>query len=606
MKRTAIVKKYGLLTIILLAMFLSIAKNLVDYTNYMIQSQQKDFLRLARSMTYGVGQFLDSEKTALDEYFFLDTNTTSWDSQSDWDEEYFQMISEVYLENMPDTRNQVLYVNETGEILMEVRNPQQTVFFEEAKYPHPEELGEKLVFGKALLAAENAYLVPIIKQISHEPERCIVVMINMSEIYQYLDTAIQEEKDNGYVALKNPEGYILYHKNPSQIGLHMVRGRREKYPELNFDYMEQIEKLQAAGEEATYVYDSYWMIEDPPVKKRKKIVSFTPLQLDYEFWLLTLNLDYYAYIDPLQRYMYLGLGFSFLVFLVVGWMLFQLIRGQENQRKMYLENRHLQEMNAAMDELNWERIQRIHAWKLGQVGIMTEKIVHDFNNFLLPIIGYTEFLLEADNLTEQQREDAQKILGYAEKASDMTRRLNQFGRQEQIEVSFGYIDFSEQISEWLDAIKLVCPAEITMDWGQIPQNVQVYGNATQLQEVIWNLCRNAMDAIKKKNDSTEGIIQVGCHVVKRSQIVESRFLSVQERDYLEITVEDTGCGMNEVVIEQIFNPFFTTKKAEGGTGLGLGICHDIVVQHGGEIQVKSVIEEGSCFTVYIPCKLEQK
>lgn len=602
MKKSSYLRKYGILMIVLLALFFLIARNLVAYNDYMIQSQQKEFLRLARSVTYGVKQLLDSEKTALDEYFLqYEENESLQDLSFGQKEAFLKMTMETYLDNMPDRRNQILYTDQNGQVLLDIRNPRQSHFYNEAVYQNPEELGEEPVFGSAVQIAEHAYAIPIIRRISREPERFIVVMMSMSEICQYLDTAIQEEHDNGYVALKNSEGYILYHKNPKQIGLHMVSGRKEKYPELDFDYMEDLERLQLSGEEATYVYDSYWLIENNPVRKRKKIASFTPLLLDHEFWVLTLNLDYYAYIAPLQRYMYLGLGFSFLVFLVVGWMLLQLIRGQEKQRKMVVENRYLQELNAAMEEVSRERMQRIHIWKLGQIGVMTEKIAHDFKNFLTPVIGHAEFLLDAENLTKEQHQDVEKILEYAEKASDMTRQLNQFGRQEQIEVPFHYFDLSVQLSGWFKSIEKLCPKGITMDWSRIPEPIAVYGNSTQLQEVLFNLCKNALDAIQEKQDPEGGTLRVDCQIKKRSEIARSRFLSDEERDYLEIVVSDTGCGMNKSVIEQIFNPFFTTKKAGEGTGLGLGICYDIVIRHGGEIQVASGEGQGSSFTVYLPC-----
>lgn len=594
MKISSYFKKYGILVIVLLALFFLIVRNLVAYNNYMIGSQQKEFLRLARSVTYGVKQLLDSEKTALDEYFP--------ELPPGQKETFLKMAMESYLDNMPDRRIQILYTDEDGEILFDIRNPGQTDFYDGTVWPNPEELGTETVFGRAVRIANHAYAVPIIMQVSDAPKRYIIMMMSMGEIYRYLDTAIREEHDNGYVALKNPEGYILYHKNPEQIGLHMVRGRREKYPELDFDYMEELERLQLSGQEATYVYDSYWLIEDNPVRKRKKIASFTPLQLDHEFWVLTLNLDYYAYIAPLQRYMYLGLGFSFLVFLVVGWMLIQLIRGQEEQRKMTLENRYLQELNAAMEEVGRERMQRIHMWKLGQIGVMTEKIAHDFKNFLTPVIGHAEFLADAKNLTQEQHQDVEKILEYAEKASIMTRQLNQFGRLEQIEVPFEPFDLGAQLGGWLKSIEKMCPEGITMDWSRIPESAIVYGNSTQLQEVLLNLCKNALDAIQEKQNPEGGSLRVDCQIKRRSEIPQSRFLSDEERDYLEIVVSDSGCGMTEAVIGQIFNPFFTTKKAGEGTGLGLGICYDIVIRHGGEIQVASGEGQGSSFTVYLPCK----
>ena len=103
MKKSSYLRKYGILMVVLLALFFLIARNLVAYIDYMIQSQQKEFLRLARSVTYGVKQLLDSEKTALDEYFLqYEENESLQDLSFGQKEAFLKMTMETYLDNMPD------------------------------------------------------------------------------------------------------------------------------------------------------------------------------------------------------------------------------------------------------------------------------------------------------------------------------------------------------------------------------------------------------------------------------------------------------------------------------------------------------------------------
>lgn len=584
--------------IALLLLFFFLLWNFYRYNHYLVESRQREFLRLARSMTYGVHQLLDAEKIALDEYFAEHEKNDLF--LNDGQEQFYEqmnLIMENYLNNLSTRRRQILYTDKMGRILLDVRNAYQDCFYEGEAYPYPEELGDSTVFGKAFLIEEHGYVIPVIKPVKGGQPRYVIVLINMDEICDYLDGAMEEEGDNGYVALKNQEGFILYHKNREQIGLHMVEGRKEKYPDLDTSYLEEAKRRQMTGREASYVYDSYWLSRDPIVM-RKKIASFTPLYRDHEFWVLTLNMDYHAYMDPLQRFMFISLSLTTGVFLIVGWLLWRLIRDQEKQKRMEQENIHLQELNVAMEEISQERMQKLHARKLGQVGVMTEKIAHDFRNFLIPVLSHAEFLLEGENLTSEQKEDVEKILEYAEKASDMTRQLNRIGRKEQVVVPYETFDLSQKLSKWLEAIHETGPDTVRWKIQLTEEPARIYGNETQLQEIIWNLCRNALDAMKESG----GELCITTRVAARSQLGQVPLPEALERDYLVLTVADTGCGMDREIKEQIFNPFFTTKKEGEGTGLGLGVTYDIVVGHGGEIQVESEPGRGSEFCVYLPCR----
>lgn len=589
---------YAICGLVLLGLFVLLGFNFYTYNKHMVQSQQKDFQRLARSAVYGVGNLLEGEKTALDDFLMqFEMEDSTWIEISDTLRRQ-AMLS--YLNSMPGRRNQILYVDENGAVLDDVRSEQQSVFLELDSWPNMEDFDSRTVVGEAVPAAEHAYLIPIVRPVSTASKCYMIVLINMDEIGRYLDQIIADEGENGYVALKNQSGYLLYHTNPEQIGLHMVEGRKEKYPELNMDYLDDLLKLQMTGEEATYVYDSYWLSRDPVVK-RKKISTFTPLVLDHEFWVLTLNLDYRTYTFGIQKYMYLGLGLSFMIFLIVSFLLYRLIKSHEQQQKILLENRHLHELSAAMEEVVQERMQKIHAWKLGQIGIMTEKIAHDLRNFLMPVVGHAEFLLDGDNLTREQRTDAEKIIEYSEKATELVRRLSRYGKNEQIEISYEYFDIGDCLKRWEQDICGVCPEGITIKCGSVPERVQVFGNRTQLQEVLWNLSRNAIDAMEEE---TGGTLTMDAWVLSRADIENADFLGSGNRDYFVIAVSDTGCGMDAALLAHIFDPFFTTKPDDKGTGLGLGICRDIVLQHGGEITVESEPGKGSTFRVYLPCRRE--
>lgn len=264
-------------------------------------------------------------------------------------------------------------------------------------------------------------------------EYYLILLMDMDEIRSYLNRVVEDEEENGYVALKNQERYILSHKNPEQIGLHMVRGRKEKYPDLS--YLDELEAMQLSGKEDTYVYDSYWFGENE-IKKGKKVATFTPMYLDHEFWVVTINLDYQTYMVPLQRFMQKGIGLSACALLLFGVLLFRLNRSGEERKKIIRENRYLQELNEAMGELAREREQRIHARKLSQIGTVTGKIAHDFRNFLMPVMGHAEFLLMDDSLPDKAKQDAEKIMEYE------------------------YFDLVREIPLWMESIAMILPKQI--------------------------------------------------------------------------------------------------------------------------------------------------
>jgi hypothetical protein len=123
----------------------------------------------------------------------------------------------------------------------------------------------------------------------------------------------------------------------------------------------------------------------------------------------------------------------------------------------------------------------------------------------------------------------------------------------------------------------------------------VIANATQLHQVVMNLCSNAIQAMRGG-----GILRV---MLETAELSAERALShgtLETGGYLRLIVEDSGCGMEEATLSRIFEPFFTTKKAGEGTGLGLSLVYAIVTDLGGAIDVKSAPQQGTTFTIYLP------
>jgi len=123
----------------------------------------------------------------------------------------------------------------------------------------------------------------------------------------------------------------------------------------------------------------------------------------------------------------------------------------------------------------------------------------------------------------------------------------------------------------------------------------VIGDATQLHQVVMNLCSNAIQAT-----SAGGTLRVA---LEAAELPAERVLSngtLRAGHYVRLTVEDSGSGMDAATLPRIFEPFFTTKEIGRGTGLGLSLVYAIVTDAGGAIDVRSILEQGSTFTIYLP------
>ena len=560
-------------------------RNILSYHSYLIAQQEKEFLRLARSVKYSVSEMMEEERSAA----------SVLASQIMENRDRAGELMGRYLEQRNGRCSQAMLVNRDGMVLYDLVTPGKKAYFQGKQMPWKGEVplseGEGVHIARAYYSGDHSYLVPYICGIQ-DPETYLVLMMNLDDMSAYLNTVLADE-EKSYVALKTQDGYILSHKNPEQIGLHMVEGRKEKYPDLDFTDYERIMEMQTTGEEATAVYSSYWL-DSEPVVKAKKIASFTPIWLDDEFWIVTLNLNYETYMGPLRRYMFTSLGLVAAILAGSAFMILKYREMQAKEKELELENEYLSELGRSRELLQKEREQKIRAMKTARLGLMTNKISHQFRNFLIPILGYAEFIHDNEELPEEVREDAGSILDYAEKANELTVRLSRMSRSEISEDVKREADLTEQLKQFLAALAKSLPENIVLqeDTDDAPAVTRL--NQSGIQDVFWNIAKNAFDAMKDGGTLTVSSRQAGYR-----ELPQNAAPAPAER-YLNICFEDTGCGMDEETRNSIFTTWFTTKPAGEGTGLGLSVVYDTVSEMGGDVLVDSEPGKGTKFTICFP------
>ncbi len=248
------------------------------------------------------------------------------------------------------------------------------------------------------------------------------------------------------------------------------------------------------------------------------------------------------------------------------------------------------------------------AQKMEAVGILASGLAHDFNNLLSGIIG--SFNLIEILLPDENFKNREKILNYIKVGLESSGRSSQIIKQlmtlsKKSELTLITIDINQSLRHILDICKNSFPKSVILDF-RIDENVlYVMADPVQIEQVLLNLCINASHAmtIMKRDDEPQGgTLTVTSTVLNSSDLTgQIPAGSITLEKWLRIDITDTGVGMSEEIQDKLFAPFFSTKKQDEGTGLGLATSYNIVRQHKGFIKVKSEAGRGSVFSMFIPC-----
>ena len=239
--------------------------------------------------------------------------------------------------------------------------------------------------------------------------------------------------------------------------------------------------------------------------------------------------------------------------------------------------------------------QLYQAQKMESVGQLAGGIAHDFNNVLAVIVGHGELL--RDHLANQPAalDDLQTMLRGAQRATDLVQQILAFSRKTKHEMT--PILLQTVVREALKFLRATVPSSIEIAPRISADLPLVLADATQIHQVIMNLCTNAAFAMK---DAANGRLEVRLESIHADAEFAIMHTGLRDGEYVRLSVSDTGHGMDEATQKHIFEPFFTTKSQSEGTGLGLSVVHGIIKAHNGGIYVYSRPGEGTIFHIYLP------
>jgi len=250
-----------------------------------------------------------------------------------------------------------------------------------------------------------------------------------------------------------------------------------------------------------------------------------------------------------------------------------------------------------------KRMEKIlkQAQKMEAISTLSSGIAHDFNNILSIIIGYSE-MAAMEKQTENSTIGAclEKINAAAFRARELVQNLLTFCRQ--TEQKKTHIKISPILKYVLNYFKTSFPSAIEIKKEIQEETGMVLADPAQIHQLILNLCQNAGQAMIENG----GTLKVSLKQIFLDSKKIFEYPNMVSGHYVSILIQDKGPGMDQEIVERIFDPYFTTKEPGEGTGLGLAVAHGIAVSHGGTILVESQPGSGSSFEVLLPCRQTER
>ena len=232
--------------------------------------------------------------------------------------------------------------------------------------------------------------------------------------------------------------------------------------------------------------------------------------------------------------------------------------------------------------------------KLEAIGTLAAGIAHDFNNILAAIVGYAELISWEVRRGSKAERNLQELLKASGRARDLVQQILTFSRESRQERK--PLEIKPVVKESLKLLRASLPSSIEIR-EEIENDIgKIEADPTQIHQILMNLCTNAGHAMRKNG----GLLKVSLSNVDMDASTGAQYPNMLPGPFIRLSVSDTGHGMSPEVLERIFDPYFTTKDVDEGTGLGLAVVHGIIESYRGAITVYSEPGNGTTFHVYFP------
>ena len=418
----------------------------------------------------------------------------------------------------------------------------------------------EVVVGPIEQTEGRTYVLYMMKTISVKGKITgyVRVQLDLDEIY---------EEEQALSALKTENGRYCIVQNES--GETVMPGTYEK---------EDISISHITGNDSTvkWVYEAI----SGSLKNTKKLIACETITIGEEKLFLYIIENYNELVNPLER---ISLYFSLIGILLVAIAISFIYKLQEHHKKETLlvkELQHEKTLNETMKKQEGLMKKYNHSKTLG---VLTGAIAHEFNNLMTPIVLYAELLEENEIVQKEMPDEINELKTSAVRCGELARQLLDYSRQGKAEKVLTDYDAVYAMHEAINIVKKILPENVVLQESICKTPYKIRGQVGSLNQIVLNLATNAV------------------HAMKNGGVLKIEFgLSTDDDKFVRLIVEDTGEGIPTEIRQKVFQPFFTTKKANEGTGIGLTVVRRLAEEHRGIVRVKTEIGKGTIFIVDFP------
>ena len=579
----------GLLSALLFAVY-----NTYDaYTQMMIAQQQQHLLITARAVSQNLSLYLSEQLRNVE----ILTQTPGFLTQfhtyyETGDQKGLKEYVLSYMLSQNQGVSRLYLLNQNGD---EVFRYNQYPFLEsfDESVLHLDQLaeGRQTGLGSAFRISPQHYGLTMVNSITDGSDYlgAVVSVLDMDALYQQYMAPLQGTVD---IIVKNERGTVIMHPESEMLTFNYFRDIQGLDTLPEYESLWDMLQLQYQQEEGVAIYRA---CSGGILPEREEISAFSRMNLSGTSWYISAVMPYSQVVrmvnENLNRFAFLVT----VIFVLIASSILIIYGLQKNRQKLQIETRYLRDMNRTLEELHESREQVRHYQKLQTIGALAGGIVHEFNNLLTPIMGYSEFLKQQLGPENEYYEDIDEIYKAGGRAKEIVDQILPFSRRETDSTQYNVVNLNAVIWDALKMVRMLLPSSVRLVVKPYSGPINIYGSATQIHQVLLNLCTNAYQAM----EVTGGTLTVATRRVFQDQLPE-QYHPVAEGEFVRLEVSDTGCGIPPEMLSRIFDPFFTTKAAGDGTGLGLSVVQNILISHGGFIEAESTVGRGSRFLVYLP------
>lgn len=579
----------GLLSALLFAVY-----NTYDaYTQMMIAQQQQHLLITARAVSQNLSLYLSEQLRNVE----ILTQTPGFLTQfhtyyETGDQKGLKEYVLSYMLSQNQGVSRLYLLDQDGD---EVFRYNQYPFLEsfDESVLHLDQLaeGRQTGLGSAFRISPQHYGLTMVNSITDGSDYlgAVVSVLDMDALYQQYMAPLQGTVD---IIVKNERGTVIMHPESEMLTFNYFRDIQGLDTLPEYESLWDMLQLQYQQEEGAAIYRA---CSGGILPEREEISAFSRMNLSGTSWYISAVMPYSQVVrmvnENLNRFAFLVT----VIFVLIASSILIIYGLQKNRQKLQIETRYLRDMNRTLEELHESREQVRHYQKLQTIGALAGGIVHEFNNLLTPIMGYSEFLKQQLGPENEYYEDIDEIYKAGGRAKEIVDQILPFSRRETDSTQYNVVNLNAVIWDALKMVRMLLPSSVRLVVKPYSGPINIYGSATQIHQVLLNLCTNAYQAM----EATGGTLTVATRRVFQDQLPE-QYHPVAEGEFVRLEVSDTGCGIPPEMLSRIFDPFFTTKAAGDGTGLGLSVVQNILISHGGFIEAESAVGRGSRFLVYLP------